>query len=134
MCSLVTSVIRSVMCHISIVLYIKLLWQTHCVSSVFQHQFDFFTPLMCPDVTLLRNTLRVAVGRLHITIDSRAFPLVSLWFCFDHFPNKRMTSFRIPLINLLGLYAIFSERHSGCCLDAGEFDSFLFSHLPFFFF
>ncbi|GLD54248.1 leukemia inhibitory factor receptor-like isoform X1 [Lates japonicus] len=28
-----------------------------------------------------------------------------------------MKSFRISLINLLGLYLIFSEDHSGCCLD-----------------
>lgn len=40
-----------------------------------------------------------------------------------------MIRFRISLINLLGLYLILSEDHSGCSFDTGEFVLFKFSHL-----
>lgn len=33
-------------------------------------------------------------------------------------------SLRISFFTLLGLCLIFSEDHSGCCMDTGEFDSF----------
>lgn len=43
-----------------------------------------------------------------------------------------MRSFRTSIINLLGLYLIFSEVYSGFCSDTGEFDLLKFSKITFF--
>ncbi|KAK5870919.1 hypothetical protein PBY51_003827 [Eleginops maclovinus] len=51
-------------------------------------------------------------------------------FSFDHFCIEQCLSFIISLIDLLGLYFIFSEHHSGCCLNSvGELPSPRITHL-----
>ena len=127
-------VIWPVMCHIDIVLYIKII-----VANIVLVFFFFFckpsllsscTPLMSSSVVITQclcsNSQQAAnthwLMSLSVSVCSAWPPLHT-----DSASIGRTRRFRMFLVNLLGFYLILFEGWSGFCSETGEFDLLQFS-------